>query len=246
MLYAVFFSIIRGSRNDLMYILGAYMFIFIFYVYKHSSSRKKALKKAFRFLLIFAVGIVVMWGLSGIFFSRVGDSAVSSAIGYIGGPLAALNHLLQHSEIIDSAYFGQNTFNAVYQVLSGLEMLSFKPASVYLPYSGNFIFKTNVYSMYGRYFSDFGVLGCIILTSIFGCFYGFIYGVICRIRKEKIAHRLILIYAACMYGLLMSFFEDTFYRTLPNTIYILLFVLAVDYLLFSGGHRLSLSWNRNH
>lgn len=237
LLYSVFFSLIRGSRNDMMYILGAYLFIFIYYIYKDSTNRKKNAKKAFGYLVFFMVTMVIVWGISGFLFDRVGTSAMKSVIGYVGGPFAGFNYLLNHPNSIQSNYFGQNTFDSIYKMLSRLRIINFSLASVYLPYAGNPNFSINVYTMYGRYFSDFGVVGSIFLTLFFGQFYGVLYGKLKFSKGTKAESKLILIYAIFMFPLIMSFFEDKFYSYVNNTLFLVFFVLLLEQFVFSD-HKL--------
>ncbi len=233
--YAVVFSLYRGSRTDCLYLVGAYVFLFIFFLYRSISKKRIAIFfKGMRYLLRGVVVIVCIGGLSGVIFNRTeSGNIVMHILGYIGGPLAGFNFYIIHQELFRSPYFGAYTFDSIYRMLGSLKFLNIRQelVSPYLPYGGTSTFSINVYSMYFRYLVDFGFIGLIVLCIVFGFFYGVLYNLCKTCKSSKKMQYIVPVYASFMYPLLMSFFEDRFYSYIINEIFVIIYILIISLIL---------------
>lgn len=233
LVYAAVFSVLRGSRNDMMYLLGAYLFILLYYSYKRCVNKRKACKRTIKILVVFLLVIAVIWAVSGIAFDRVGESAVKSALGYVGGPLAGFNYLIEHPGFIKRGMFGEHTFDSIYATLNFFGLVDVSSRSVYLPYTKSSKFSINVYSMYGRFFADFGVLGSVILSTVFGVFYGALYAHLRDNKNTKKERSVVLLNSLFMYPLLMCFFEEKFFSSINNSVIVLIYLYLLNWIVNS-------------
>lgn len=233
--YAVIFSLYRGSRTDCLYLVGAYVFMFIFFLYRSINKKRiTVFLKGMRYMLRGVLVIICIGGLSGVIFNRTeGSSLIMHILGYVGGPLAGFNFYTNHQELFKSPYFGAYTFDSIYRMLNGLKFLNFKQEviSPYLPYGGTSTFSINVYSMYFRYLADFGFIGLIVLCIFFGIFFGTLYNLCRTCKSSKKMQYIVPVYASFMYPLLMSFFEDRFYSYIINEIFVIVYILIVSIIL---------------
>ncbi|MCI8782612.1 MAG: oligosaccharide repeat unit polymerase [Dorea sp.] len=233
--YAIIFSLYRGSRTDCLYLVGAYVFLFIFFLYRSINKKRiEVFFKGMRYMLRGVAFIVCIGGLSGVIFNRTESSnVVMHILGYIGGPLAGFNFYTMHRELFKSPYFGAYTFDSIYRMLGSLKFLNVKQELInpYLPYGGTATFSINVYSMYFRYLADFGFIGLIVLCIFFGFFYGVLYNFCKTCKSSKKMQIIVPVYASFMYPLLMSFFEDRFYSYIINEIFVIIYILIISFIL---------------
>ncbi|HEY1952408.1 MAG TPA: oligosaccharide repeat unit polymerase, partial [Gemmatimonadaceae bacterium] len=76
------------------------------------------------------------------------------------------------------------SFSVIRPLLTRLGMISFQPWSLLSYYETPY--RTNVYTVFGPYVLDFGILGSILWLSLFGFISGLIHGL--RIRYRHIPY----------------------------------------------------------
>ncbi|QNQ83112.1 oligosaccharide repeat unit polymerase [Lactobacillus sp. PV037] len=171
-------SLLTGGRNPIIQLFLA--FIIMYYVkYKQLNKNKKLSKKA---TLKIIVGLVLALISFSIFRGVVGRTSTYSTWDYlaiyIGAPIKLFDLFLKNGGGLPHFYIGQETFSNLW------ESFGFN-----IPSHSNLEFRVfnnwalgNVYTPFRRYYSDFGVWGIIILTSIEALFYSLYYLII---KKKK-------------------------------------------------------------
>lgn len=151
-------------------------------------------------------------------------SGVSSSITtYAVGGLFGLDSLLSGGALHAQGLYSTRFF---FSVLNGLGFNLPVPSLVLVPITEPII--TNVYSAFGIYYSDFGLVGSVIFFLVLGVAYGFMY---VSIRVNRISSGSIILYSIGIYPLFMSFFQDQFVTLMSTWIqFVLLWLVCVKLL----------------
>lgn len=153
------------------------------------------------------------------FTSGIGGFLSFFILGYILGPLGALNYVLTHPELYASE--PNRTFESFLKVFSFISGIPIKSpplldAFVFIP------FPANVYTIYKPLFTDFGFLGMLCAV----CVFGFIQTLIYRkaLHGGKIA---LFLSAVLMFSTLMSIFDNAY--TNFQQLFLVMLVLLLYY-----------------
>jgi oligosaccharide repeat unit polymerase len=165
----------------------------------------------------------------------VTDIATYSVLGYIVGPLAAFDKVVQHpAEFIMTT---SHTFQYPLALAATLHLTNYtRPTMldsyVYVP------FPINVYTVFKFYFLELGTVGSVILLFIVGLLHSLLY------LKARQGGRLsTFLFAYCMFPVLMVIFDDHYYI---QAIYLRAIAFALFYF-FVGSVSFSLfpaNWQR--
>jgi oligosaccharide repeat unit polymerase len=174
-------------------------------------AKQESLFSAMRFLrwpialfLVFYIGLIFVVktpdGASG----SIASIAAQFFFGYISGPLAAFDYVVQHPA--DFMTTTSHVFQFPLSVAASLHLISgyTKPPQfdsfVYIP------FQMNVYTVYKFDFVEIGVIGTMALIAIIGAFHSLLY------LKARQGGRLsTYLFAYSMYTVLMVIFDDHYY-----------------------------------
>lgn len=170
--------IMSASRfADVSIILFAVVLYIHFEYYRNGKLRKSILITPIVLLLVFYI-----FQFLGSVIGR-GKYNPLSFVYYYGGGLSLFDTYIRNPFILESNAPGYQTFANLYNLLKKLGAVSFS-YNRYYPYgyvNGKGI--GNVYSCLIAYFYDFGYPGIVILSSIFGSIFGFLFE---KIRAVKL------------------------------------------------------------
>lgn len=152
------------------------------------------------------------------------DFLITFFYGYFLSPLPAFDLLLKGEINLETNMFGGGSLQFFYRVLERFGVCSV-PELVYR--SNNWVavpVLTNVFTILGNYYTDFKVLGIILVAMIYGLIYGILYSKLSK--GHSIFSR--IFYALWYYCLIFQFFGDWFFGffsvTLQSTFW--LFILT--------------------
>lgn len=156
------------------------------------------------FLLLYIVLIFTNKDTSGMSGGVVGI-VTYFVVGYIIGPTAAMDYVVQHAR--EYMHQPQHTFKFPLEIGAALHLWTYTPP----PLLDIFIqvpFPANVYTGYKFYFTDFGFAGCILAVGIIGFLQTLLY------RKALTGSSLgIYFYAFTVFPLVMFIFDDIYSAT---------------------------------
>lgn len=195
----------------------------IFYFLKVSN---KLNKKTFIALVLIFLGFVIT-----LQFLRSGNETSKSNFFtrflyvYFLSPAPAFDAVVTGSKNLYSEYFGCWTLSFFYRFFNKLGVCNVLPSTLLksekwigVPYA------TNVYTMPGYFYIDFGIIGIIICAFLYGSIFGKLYSGI----KYKNSIDKKIFYALYLYCLVFQFFGDWFFGFFSVTLQTLfwLFVLT--------------------
>lgn len=121
---------------------------------------------------------------------------------YIGSSVLCFDYLLGHGGL-DSSFFGMHTFKGFYGLLGrftpGISSLGNHSEKVL--WSN---YSSNVYSAFGAYYADFGVIGSILFLVFVGYIFGKVWTKYINLRKVSIlavVYGRFFGYALCMFSI---------------------------------------------
>lgn len=129
---------------------------------------------------------------------------------YASGSIVAFNQYLKSSspELSSSNIYQKETFGAIYRLLYKLGIISYAESTsldfVYIADSG----KTNVYTAMRRWINDYGLIGMIVLQSVFAFFFSALY----RVTREKRLPVVTIIFSFLFIAVATHFFDDMLYK----------------------------------
>lgn len=142
---------------------------------------------------------------------------------YAGLSVPALDSLTQMT-LIESEYIGTHTLQGVYRILHAI-FPNIPAVAAFLPFVQYNGIDTNVFSMFGQYLMDYGYLGALALSSIFGFIYTVIYTMV-KYRSENIETPIIM-YGYIAYPLFLSSISERIFMDFTNTAGLFAIVLFI-------------------
>ena len=145
--------------------------------------------------------------------------AEQALVAYIVGPVAALDHVIQHP--LEYTGLPNHTFQFFLRIGSSLGLVSYNPPPtldewIFIP------FGTNVYTGYKFLITDFGISISLTIMGVIGFLHSLLF------RKAHANSVLgIYMFSLTMYSVLMVIFDDAYSRF---GLYFNAFVFAVAYL----------------
>jgi len=215
--FAMVVAILSTGRTYIFFIL---IFAFSFWLF----TKKVQFKK----LILVGLVLIFFFSLLGYLTEKGADreadrrsnvsSMVQSFSEYLLGPVTAYQELLYSGESHD---YGKNTFRFFHKLLYEVHILKQPPADLVQPFVA-VPFQTNVYTVFGPYYKDFGILGASIFMLLLGGAYGILY-------FFSMQQRLFVQYffLMMMHPLMMSFFEDAFFSLMSTWIQYLIISMLV-------------------
>lgn len=143
---------------------------------------------------------------------------------YAGLSVPALDTLTQMT-LAESEYIGTHTLQGFYRVLHAI-FPNIPAVAAFLPFVQYNGIDTNVFSMFGQYLMDYGYIGALALSAIFGFIYTVIYTMV-KYRSKNIETPIIM-YGYIAYPLFLSSISERIFMDFTNTagaFAVLLFIL---------------------
>ena len=138
---------------------------------------------------------------------------------YIPSAMAAFSIQVQNAEALT---YGQFSFRTVFAVLSktgfDVEVISLVRPNVEVP------FRTNVYTFFSPYYSDFGWLGVSIASLLMGTLTGFT----AKLRPTSSHPVIAIALAILMYAMILQFFQDQYMSLLSQWIQLIAVVTVLS------------------
>lgn len=160
---------------------------------------------------------------------------------YVGGAIQLFDMYIQNP-IKENVLQGGETFYYLYKTLYKIGLISSENiGNFYLEFrvSGELI--GNVYTAYRRWYSDFGILGCLLLQTIFSLFFSNFYKIVSNV---KVSGFLVILYARMIKGVFLHFLEDTFFIEICNPSFYI--NLIIFYLCYAIIDKVKLITKNNH
>lgn len=229
-----------AQRLDLIRMPVAYMAIQ--YLLKRKSgklSKKVNGKLCFQYCIIIFIVIEMFANLKGIFGrSSSTETPIEYLARYIGGPILLFNDFLNNPTYHNSL-FGKETFWGIYDFLNkitGNDIYKYTYGLEFRNIEGKKI--GNVYSAFRMYYSDFGTIGVLILSSLLGIIFGLLYKRIIKEGHKSYPYRIkigrfavrsniissLLIYSVIIHACLLLFYQDWFYAYILTWYQIKMFI----------------------
>lgn len=142
---------------------------------------------------------------------------------YAGLSVPALDTLTQMT-LAESEYIGTHTLQGVYRILHAI-FPDIPAVAAFLPFVQYNGIDTNVFSMFGQYLMDYGYIGTLTLTFIFGFIYSGVYTSVKY--SEKNIEMPIIMYGYSAYPLFLSSISERIFMDFTNTAGLFAIVLFV-------------------
>jgi oligosaccharide repeat unit polymerase len=224
-------TFLTSSRSLSMHMFVAFVALYILLYRNKCANNKINKKKNFRNIVIFTSIIIVTFYLVIPLVGRKTNMKFYDYVTfYLGSSVPSLNVSID-SNLLSSDYFGENTFYGFYYTLAKLGITSSYPETnrvgvVFGDYGGS-----NVYTSFNSYYLDFGIMGVILLSFIFGFIISMAYKFV-KNHPENIFAKIIYVYY--MYVLIDQIRGDSFYSLISISTISYLIIAYLLYLLYKN------------
>ncbi len=191
----------------------------VFYLLKVN---RKLNKRTFIILILVFLGFIISLQIL-----RSGNESASENFFarlfyiYFLSPVPAMDAVVSGIKNLNTGYFGTMTLGFMYRVLNKIGAMNIIPSTllnsemwIEVPY------MTNVYTMPGGFYIDFGIFGMIICGIIYGSIFGKIYSG----TRYKNSLKSKLFYGLYLYCIVFQFFGDWFLGFFSVTIQYLFWI----------------------
>lgn len=230
----VFQSILTGARSNLLILAGAAAIYFNVQWHRkygwYAMINFKTILKVIAGIILLFCGFYISKSLVGRFDN---SDIITYMTTYTGGSIQLLDMYLENP-INNSGIWGKETF---YGLIDLIQKLGLTKTSEYIKHlefrKSNGVIIGNVYTAYRLYINDFGIIGMIILQTIFAFIYCYIYKKIKNKIINKQVDYLLLVYGLLAYALFIHSINDNFFSSVFSLNYMTLFILLkiISYLL---------------
>lgn len=203
-------TLLTSSRSLMMHLCIAFAVLYIM-IRRRAKGRDNNMEKKRVVRKVAIVGIpaiIVFYLLTPIMGRADNMNFVDYMTFYIGTPVPSLDYALENKTLEDGKGFGANTFYGVYYSLAKMGISESYPEPnregvVYGKYGGS-----NVYTSFSSYYLDFGLLGVVILSFLFGWLTSTIYELVKRKNYNVFG---LVLFAYYFYVLIDQVRGDLFY-----------------------------------
>lgn len=222
-LISIISSMLGASRLDLIRI--PISFLVIYYILKCRTGKitqKDQIKLIIRYIGI-ALAVIICFSELRTFVGRQNTSGIIEYISqYLGAPIVLLDDYFK-KPIISSNLFGKESFWGIYNFLHSITGNSLYAYDYTLEFRTiNGINLGNVYTAFRMYYSDFKMVGVVIMNFIAGIVFATLY-VMIRLnikirlsnfnifRSKSMLDFNIIIYSVIIHSVIMMFYADWFF-----------------------------------
>lgn len=191
--------------------------------------KQKLSKRVFRIMAMIIILISII-GLN--FMVNIRDSSyfeknymIDYIYLYLWSPLPGLDRLVDEQLNYSSTAFGTRTFDFIYKIgnkVFGLEMPIASDPGYILVQSVSKQITTNVFTLIGPYYMDFGIYGGIICGIIYAVLFGYSYKQMKKYKKRDFTIFYILNFPFLLFQTFGDFIIPTFSITLQELIAVLI------------------------
>ncbi len=195
-------SILSTGRLPLLMLISSLTCAQLMITNRHTfwAALKFARIPIFIFLCLY-FGLIFVTKDTSVFDAGIGEILVLFLVGYIVGPTAALDYVLQHRQDYTSGT--NHTFKFFLAIFSRLGLVAYQP-----PPPDDFIFvpfPTNVLTVYRYFMTDFGLYGSLIVMAVIGLLQTLVY------RKARTGSKLAMyFFAITLFETVMVIFSDEY------------------------------------
>ena len=226
------FSILQGQRSSLMELV-LFGFVVWYVLYKTYTTRESALHKlkTFRKILLFIVA--VSFGMIGLAFLLGRNVNYTNPIliiaMYLGRNMQVFNRLVETGVSTSSIPSGGRTFFGIFKLLSQMGIIrDFDSRYFFLDFSYiNGYSMGNTYTAFGRYYMDFGNIGCYIIPIIEGLIFGYLYKKAFQFSPRKRINFNLVIYALFSYSIFFYSLDGLLFSSYISLNYLIIIVAMV-------------------
>ncbi len=195
-------SILSTGRLPLLMLISSLTCAQLMITNRHTfwAALKFARIPIFIFLCLY-FGLIFVTKDTSVFDASIGEILLMFLVGYIVGPTAALDYILQHRQ--DYLGGSNHTFKFFLAIFGRLGLVAYQP-----PPQDDFIFvpfPTNVLTVYRYYIADFGLYGALTVMAVIGSLQTLVY------RKARSGSKLATyFFAITLFETLMVIFSDEY------------------------------------
>ena len=200
-----------GRYGMIIFFLGMLIMWNILSDLAFKKNKKIEIVKVFKISLIIII-LMVSFSKLRYYVGRTNDSNFMSYVTtYFGGSIENIDLYLKNNPRKTSIVFGQRTFSTIHRYLYQLGVENdYQPHSEFMR-SINGKSTGNVYTGFRNYYSDFGLLGIIILSAIQSAFWTIFYKKIRNKNNYETIDISLLVYCIFVSGTLLHSYGDYFY-----------------------------------
>jgi hypothetical protein len=225
------YSILQSARFEIFTLLiGGIIIWYIFYQYYSNflHIRLRNMRKTIRILTVVVIGLLGLMSLLGTLVGRVASETIfSEAFNYMGRTIQALDtYLYGHYTILNGEVRGAESFFGIFKLLGQLGIVDMSNESWYLEFislGGHSL--GNTYTVFRRYFRDFGYFGVIILPFLEGLILSKLYKM-AKYPKTKELDMTVIVYSMVGGSSFFYAYEGQFFANVITINYLLIFILA--------------------
>ena len=204
--------IMKGGRFNVIAFIIAMLFYLYFALQYKSNWRYRIELKNLAKVVIAAILIVYLFWFYKEFVGRTSEASLFEYISqYIGGPYELFNQFIQSG----STNAGNETFAGMVTSINKILGTNLKSLIYHeFRFTSTGIMLGNAYSGIRNYYSDFGIIGVILMCFNLSAIFNLIY---CRLSKSNTIYKHcfgFILYGSLIYCIIFHFFTDYFFARL--------------------------------
>lgn len=222
-------NIFYGGRQIYLNYLFALLVMSALYRKKNYKKECASVSQIIRYGIIAIISMIVFYYLA-FLVGRGSERSVFEYISSYAGGAIQLFDLYMQNPIKQNVLQGGETFYYLYKTLYKIGLMdSENIGNFYLEFRISGELMGNVYTAYRRWHSDFGILGCLLLQTIFSCFFSLFYKIVSNV---KVSGFVVILYVRMIKGVFLHFLEETFFIEICNpAFYINLIIFYLCYVI---------------
>lgn len=227
-LYLVFLFFLSGGRQTVIKFIVAWLTInYLCASFNTGKSEKKREKRKFSFITLCIVSILMpSFYFLGRLAGRKEGMVMDASVGYLSTGIYGLEWMV--SKNYTSHYFAQHSFSIIFDFLKFLGFIPQKETFIsFFPMT----WHGNTVTIFGRWYWDFGVTGCFVLTAIVAfIFANMFYNKINRSQNSAKRDIFVILYGFMVYALFFAGYDDFFFNfPTVNTFLTIILILLFYY-----------------
>ena len=240
---ALVVALLQSSRGGATVPIAELIIIYAAHLFQHQTARKATFKLLREGLIILAIALPVFYISLPLVGRQTNTNFVQYISFYIGCPIPSLNRYVTNGALpADNDYPGQNSFRGLYKFTNRLSITEEKREES-LPFISLNGMRSNVYTGFYRFFTDFGILGVALLSYLVGLG----YGLLCYLALHKRQAFFLIFYSMFAASIIDFVRDETFFGTfLTTTTVISLFYLFIAYHLLMPNEQKLIRKKKHH
>ncbi len=231
-LLCVSLSLLSSGRAQLMKYIIAGVFMYAMLLLKHVDKKRFAIKFLKTGIATVSISILLFYLIIPLLGRSTKENPIDYISFYMGVSIPSFERYIQKPPK-DTEHFGGETLYGVYSLLGKLKISDYKVKisrewRTFTNQKNGQKYRSNVYTSVRRYLNDYGVIGIIICSFIFG----FVFYILYRLAKNK-NYKFLIFYAFYSYMLIDQIRDELFFtrfihiNTIINTIIIIVLTWGI-------------------